>query len=303
MTFDRISGKRLYMKMENRQKTGAFKIRGATNKVYQLSAQDASKGVIAASAGNHAQGVAVAATKRGIPAKIFMPEGTPAVKAEATRQYGAEAILAGASYQETYEAAVTEQERGGSTFIHAFDDPDVMSGQGTVALEMLQQQPELDTILVPVGGGGLIAGIAVAIKTFRPDIRVIGVQTERASVVYNQYHQNGPSVLSKVDSIADGIAVKKCGELTFPIICQYVDDVVTVSDEEIASAVVLMLEREKTLVEGAGAAALAAGLFRPQYIRGRQCGVVVSGGNADMTSLPRIQKLAQERMKEHLKTG
>ncbi|MRH41815.1 threonine ammonia-lyase [Aquibacillus halophilus] len=287
-----MTEKNVYFKMENQQKTGAFKVRGASYKVAQLTNQEAYKGVIAASAGNHAQGVALAAAKRGIEAKIFMSEHTPDAKIEATRNYGATVVLTGDSFQEAYEAAVEEQKRSHSVFIHPFDDPDVMAGQGTIALEMLEQGPRLDTIIVPVGGGGLISGIAVAAKFINPNIKIIGVQAHTASAVYNRFHDTGPSTLSSVSTIADGIAVKKTGIQTFPLIEKYVDDMVTVTEEDIASAMVYMLERKKSLIEGAGAAAFAALLAHGERIHSNHCGIIVSGGNMDLSRMPHIQKLA-----------
>ncbi|MDL4842207.1 threonine ammonia-lyase [Aquibacillus rhizosphaerae] len=287
-----MTGKNVYFKMENQQKTGAFKVRGASYKVAQLTKQEAERGVIAASAGNHAQGVALAAAKRGIEAKIFMPEHTPEAKIEATQNYGATIVLTGDSFQEAFEAAVKEQEKSKSVFVHPFDDPDVMAGQGTIALEMLEQEDQLDTIIVPVGGGGLISGIAVAAKHMNPNINIIGVQAAGASATFNLYHKQGSDVLSTVTTIADGIAVKKVGIQTFPIIEQYVDDMVTVTDEDIATAMVYMLERKKSLIEGAGASAFAALLAHGDKINSNHCGIIVSGGNMDLSRMPQIQKLA-----------
>ncbi|WP_186577707.1 threonine ammonia-lyase [Aquibacillus kalidii] len=286
-------GKNVFFKMENQQKTGAFKVRGASYKIAQLEQNQAKKGVIAASAGNHAQGVALAAAKRGIKAKIFMPEKTPQSKVEATANYGAETVLVGASFQEAYEAAIREQQLVDSIFLHPFDDPDVMAGQGTIAIEMLEQASQLDTIIVPIGGGGLISGIAVGAKFINPKIKIIGVQANGASSTYNQYHKKGPTSLTRVDTIADGIAVKKPGEITYPIIQKFVDDVFIVSDEDIASAMVYMLERKKTLIEGAGAAAFAALITHSGQIKSENCGIVISGGNMDISKMPHIQALAE----------
>ncbi|MFG6116862.1 threonine ammonia-lyase [Halobacillus sp. MO56] len=294
-TLNEQTGKKVFMKMENQQKTGAFKIRGASYKISQLTQHEMKRGVIAASAGNHAQGVALAAAKRGIEAKIFMPANTPKAKTKATEGYGAKIVLTGESFQEAYEAAVQEQKRSQAVFIHPFDDPDVMAGQGTIATEMLQQQPSLDTLIVPVGGGGLISGIAFAAKNINPTIKVIGVQAEGASATYNKFHSKGVTSLPSVSTIADGIAVKRPGELTYPIIRKYVDHIVTVSDQQLAATMVHMLEREKTMVEGAGAAALAALLSYHEKINSTQCGVVVSGGNMDIAKLPSIQSLSQQK--------
>ncbi|MCT2534257.1 threonine ammonia-lyase [Aquibacillus koreensis] len=293
-SIDNMTNKHVYFKMENQQKTGAFKIRGASYKIAQLTIEEASRGVIAASAGNHAQGVALAAAKRGIDAKIFMPEHTPEAKIEATMNYGATIVLQGDSFQEAYEAAVLEQKRTGSTFIHPFDDYDIMAGQGTIAFEMLEQATQLDTIIVPIGGGGLIAGIAVAAKHLKPTIKIIGVQATGASATYNCFHKHGLTSLSNVSTIADGIAVKKAGELTFPIIKNYVDNIVTVTDEDIAMAMVYMLERKKSLIEGAGASAFAALLAHGDNIHSDHCGIIVSGGNMDLSKVPYIQQLASE---------
>lgn len=290
-TFDAMTGSHLYFKMENLQRTGSFKLRGALNKISHLSAEDAAKGVIAASAGNHAQGVALSASKRGIKAKIFMPAGTPKAKVLATEAYGAEAVLIGESYQEAYEAAVQDQLLNGSTFVHAFDDFEVMAGQGTIALEMVRQYPDLDMVIVPIGGGGLAAGIATFIKNVNPSIRVIGVQEVGAAAVYNRFHHVGETRLKHVSGIADGILVKEAGRLTYPIIEKYVDDIVTVTDADVARAMILMLERAKMFVEGAGAAAFAAALAGQVDIRGKHVGIVVSGGNADLEKLPLYKKM------------
>ncbi|MFC4618457.1 threonine ammonia-lyase [Camelliibacillus cellulosilyticus] len=287
-TIDDMTGQAVFLKMENTQKTGSFKIRGATHKIFSLADHDMKKGVIAASAGNHAQGVALAAAKRGISAKIFMPLLAPLTKVRATEAYGAKVVLTGETYQEAYEAALTES----GTFVHAFDDPDVIAGQGTVAFEMLQQCPDLDAILVPVGGGGLLAGTAIAVKSSQPSIKVIGVQAEGAAATYNRFKTQGQWRLTSVKSIADGILVKETGQLTYPIIEQYVDDMLTVSDQDIARAILLMLEREKTFVEGAGAAALAALLYKPLKNLGKKIGVMITGGNADPKNIPQYIDLA-----------
>lgn len=293
-SINQMTGKNVYFKMENQQKTGAFKVRGASYKIAKLTEPEAKKGVLAASAGNHAQGVALAASKQGIKAKIFMPEKTPKAKIQATRGYGANIVLTGESFQEAYEAAIKDQKETGATFIHPFDDIDVMAGQGTVALEMLEQQPDLDTIIVPIGGGGLISDIAVAAKHINSAIRVIGVQAKGASAAYNRFYRSGATLLNHVSTIADGIAVKKTGIETFPLIQHYVDDMVTVSDDDIASAIIYMLERNKTLLEGAGAAAFAALLARGHLISSNHCGIILSGGNMDISKMPMIQSLAEK---------
>ncbi|RDU36096.1 threonine ammonia-lyase [Neobacillus piezotolerans] len=288
-----LVGKNVFFKMENQQKTGAFKIRGASYKMSRLTEKELQKGVIAASAGNHAQGVAFAASRRGVTAKIFMPENTPEAKIKATENYGAKAVITGASFQEAYEAARLEQKMTGSFFLHPFDDYDVMAGQATIAIEMLKQQPFLDTLVVPVGGGGLISGIAVAVKHLQPKIRVIGVQAEGAKVIHDHFHRLPSPGLPFMGTIAEGIAVKEPGILTLPIIRHYVDDMISVSESDIAQAIVYMLERKKNLVEGAGAAAFAALLANRSTIRSKNCGIIVSGGNMDLSRLGFIQQLAQ----------
>ncbi|MFC4023966.1 threonine ammonia-lyase [Oceanobacillus longus] len=293
-TTDNLVGKNVYCKMENQQKTGAFKFRGASFKLMQLSREQLAKGVITASAGNHAQGVANAAAKLGAKATIYMAEGTPLAKVNATRNYGAEVVLTGESFQEAYRASIEQQLVSGAIYIHPFDDYDVMAGQGTIAMEMLRQEDRIDTILVPIGGGGLISGIAVAAKQVNKNIKIIGVQSEGASAIHESYHSNMVKNLPKVSTIAEGIAVKEPGKLTFPIIQEYVDDIVTVKDEEIASAIIYMLERNKTLMEGAGAAALAALFAHNDKIKSRHCGVIVSGGNLDIRMMSEIQILAEQ---------
>ncbi|TLS39386.1 threonine ammonia-lyase [Pseudalkalibacillus caeni] len=293
-TLNSLTGAKVYMKMENLQRTGSFKLRGAYNKIASLNDLEAKKGIVAASAGNHAQGVAFAASNRGIRSKIFMPEQTPFSKIEATKSYGAEIVLHGESYQEAFLAARKEQERNGSTFVHAFDDPHVIAGQGTVALEMLQQSSDLEEIIVPVGGGGLISGVALAIKSFYPGVKVTGVQSAGAAATYNRFNGSGEDSLRTVRSIADGIAVKEPGKVTFPLIHQLVDDIVTVTDEEIAYSIVFMLEREKTLVEGAGAAALAALFSKKQRYEQKRVGIIVSGGNTDLDKLAFYKELSKK---------
>ncbi len=292
-TLNRLVGYDVYLKMENLQKTGSFKLRGALNKVTSLTHDEASRGIVCASAGNHAQGVAFAATKRGICAKIYMPQCTPQAKIEATKGYGAEIILTGESYQEAYMAAMEYRDESGATFVHAFDDMKVIAGQGTIALEMMQQCQDLDTIVVPVGGGGLIAGMALAIKAFNPRLKVIGVQAAGAPATYNQYTGKGEAILTHAETIADGILVKKPGEVTYPIIESLVDDMVLVDEEEIAGAILFMLQREKTLVEGAGAVALASLLSKK--IKGRKVGCVVSGGNVDLNKIPYYKEISRQK--------
>jgi threonine dehydratase len=280
-TLNNWTGGKVYLKLENLQKTGSFKLRGAYYKVSNLNMLEARKDVIAASAGNHAQGLALSCTQSGIKSKIFMPQTAPLSKIDAVKSYGADIVLEGENYQAAYEAARREEEKNGGVFVHAFDDPDVIAGQSTVALEMLQQNPDLKTIVVPVGGGGLLAGIALAVKMIRPDIHVVGVQSVNASAAVQGFTGNVKTAMAKCASIADGIAVVKPGELTMPIISRYVDEMVTVTEEQIAFAMMFMLEREKMVVEGAGAASLAAVLFQQHLALDKTVGLIVSGGNVD----------------------
>ncbi|MGG4166638.1 threonine ammonia-lyase [Rossellomorea vietnamensis] len=298
-TLNAFTGGEIYLKMENLQRTGSFKVRGAMNKIMSLSEEEAGRGIIAASAGNHAQGVALAASKRGVPSKIFMPKRTPSTKVAATKHYGAEIVLTGDTYQEAYGAALEEKIKKGSTYVHAFDDHKVMAGQGTVALEMLQQFSDLDMILVPVGGGGLLAGMALAVKAFNPHVQIVGVQALGAPATYNFFTGSNKGSLEHVHTIADGILVKKPGELTFPIIRKYVDDMVTVTDEEISYSIMFMLQREKTLVEGAGAASLAAAMCQKVKVQGKKVGCVISGGNADPSKIPVYRDLSKMARQLH----
>lgn len=293
-TTNKLVGKHVYFKMENQQKTGAFKFRGASFKLMQLSKKELDKGVITASAGNHAQGVAHAAAKLGVKSTIFMAERTPLAKVNATRNYGADVVLTGESFQEAYEASLKRQMQTGAIYVHPFDDYDVMAGQGTIAMEMLRQEDRIDTILVPIGGGGLISGVAVAAKHVNRNIKVIGVQASGASAMYDSYHSNSVKHHKTVATIAEGIAVKQPGKRTLPLIRDYVDDILTVTDEEIASAIVYMLERNKTFIEGAGAATLAALFAHNNKIKSRHCGIIVSGGNMDISNIPMIQRLSEK---------
>jgi threonine dehydratase len=284
----RVSGQSVWLKLENLQKTGAFKERGALNKILTLSEQERKRGVVAASAGNHAQGVAFHSSLHGISSKIVMPTMTPLVKVNATAEFGAEVVLYGGSYDEAYEEACRLAEREGRVFIHPFDDPVVIAGQGTIALEILEQVPDLEAIVVPVGGGGLISGIACAIKEMRPAVKVVGAQAARMPSMIEALKKHFPCEIPLSPTIADGIAVRRAGQITLALVEKYVDDVVGVEEEEIASGILTLLEREKTLVEGAGAVAVAALLHHKTGLRQERTVAVVSGGNIDVTLLSRI---------------
>ena len=282
------------MKLENLQKTGSFKVRGAFNKISQMTELECARGIIAASAGNHAQGVALAGREKGVPVTVFMPEGTPETKVMATCQYGAQVKIVGKNFEEAYAAAKREQLETLAAFVHPFDDLAIIEGQATVAMEMLQQCPDLDTIVVPAGGGGLLAGTAIAAKLMRPEIRVIGVQARAASAIASIFHGTNNTAVPFLPTMAEGIKVKEPGKLTTKIIQAYVDDVITVSEQEIASAILFMLEREKMLVEGAGAAAVAAVLNRHLPFDSARTGVIVSGGNFDIARLEECRKTATD---------
>jgi len=276
----------IYLKLENLQITGSFKPRGAFNKMLQLPPEQRAAGVVAASAGNHAQGVAYAARQLGIAATIVMPETTPLSKIRGTEELGATIVLHGSRYGEAYEKASELQQQHDYTFVHAFDDPLIIAGQGTIGLEILEQVPDPDMVVVPVGGGGLIAGIALAIKQTRPGIRLIGVEAERLPSMKTSIAAGHIQVHHPANTIADGISITKVGQHTFPLVRQYVDEIATVSEEAIASAIMMLLEREKTLTEGAGAvgfAALSQGCI--DDIKDKKIVVVLSGGNIDMTML------------------
>ncbi|SFB82908.1 L-threonine ammonia-lyase [Halobiforma haloterrestris] len=288
-TYSSMTGADVHLKLENFQRTGAFKIRGATNRIATLSEDQREAGVVTASAGNHAQGVALAATRQGVDAKIVMPEHAPISKVKATRNYGAEVVLEGDDYNEAAERAHEIEREEGRTYLHAFDDEDVMAGQGTIGLEILEDCPEVETVVVPIGGGGLISGIATAIKGEKPDARVIGVQAEGASSAAPSLEKGERVTLEGVDTIADGIATRSVGERTFPHIQERVDEVVTVSDPEIAMAIVHLLERSKTVVEGAGAVALAAVLFEKfDYDEDETIVPALCGGNIDLNTLTNV---------------
>ncbi len=284
-TFSGMAGSAVFFKLENMQKTGSFKIRGAYNKIMCLSEEERRRGVIAASAGNHAQGVAYAAARAGLSCTIVMPDGAPISKVMAARNYGAEVVLAGGGYDEAYHLAVVMQKKSGATLVHGFDDVDVMAGQGTIALELLEELPEVEAVLVPVGGGGLIAGISLALKKLKPGVRVIGVQAAGAPAMCRSYRKGILSECKHTATFADGIAVRKPGRVTFAIIKRYVDEMVVVDDEEIASAILLLLERSKIVVEGAGAVGLAALLHRKISPGKAKTVILLSGGNIDVNIL------------------
>ncbi|MEJ2460595.1 MAG: threonine ammonia-lyase [Candidatus Thiodiazotropha sp.] len=291
----RLIGCEVFLKLENLQMTGSFKERGSLNKILQLSDEQRRSGVITASAGNHAQGVAHAASLCHIPALIVMPETTPLAKIRGTREFGAEIVLHGSGYDEAYEKALELQASEGRTFIHAFDDPQIIAGQGTIGLELLEQVPDLDLVVVPIGGGGLISGIATAIKERRPEVRMIGVEAARMPAMQQSITAGSVQPLQGAYTLADGIAVARVGQHTLPIVDRYVTDIVTVSEEQIATAIMLLLEREKTLVEGAGATGFAA-LYsqRIKQIAGLKIVVVISGGNIDLSLLSRILQRGME---------
>jgi threonine dehydratase len=287
-TFSRRTGNKIFFKLENLQMTGSFKERGAVNKLSSLTAEERQRGVITASAGNHAQGVAYHATRLGIRSKICMPIGTPLIKISSTKSYGAEVILFGNNFDEASEEAERLRKAENLTFVHAFDDDAIIAGQGTIGLELLEQQPDLEAIVVPVGGGGLIGGIACAVKETNPRIKIVGVETARIPSMKAALAAHAPVTLPPAATIGDGIAVRRAGDRTLPLVSKYVDEIVTVDEEEIANAILLLLEREKTVAEGAGAAPVAALLNHKTSLQGLRTAVVISGGNIDVNFLSRI---------------
>ncbi len=278
----------LYLKTENLQVTGSFKVRGAYYKMTKLSKEEKEKGVVACSAGNHAQGVALAAQKSGIKAVICLPDGAPISKIQATKSYGAEVCLVEGVYDDAYQRALELRDEKGYTFIHPFNDEDVIAGQGTIALELAEQLPDLDAVIVPIGGGGLISGVAYTIKTLYPNVKVYGVQADGAPSMANSIADHQIEELKSVSTIADGIAVKKPGSLTYEICEKYVDEIVTVSDDEISAAILALMEQHKLVTEGAGAVAVAAAMFHKVDIKGKKAVCVLSGGNIDVTILSRV---------------
>ncbi|MBQ8026956.1 MAG: threonine ammonia-lyase, partial [Clostridia bacterium] len=280
----------VYLKTENLQITGSFKVRGSYYKISQLTEEEKSHGVVACSAGNHAQGVALAATKSGIKSVICLPDGAPISKVEATKRYGAEVCLVEGVYDDAYNKALSLRDEKGYTFIHPFNDESVIAGQGTIGLELFDQIPDLDAVVVPIGGGGLIAGVAFTMKNLNPNIKVYGVQAAGAPSMYNSVKDGAIERLDSVSTIADGIAVKEPGDLTYELCKQYVDEIVTVSDDEISAAILALIEQQKLIAEGAGAVAVAAVMFDKVPVKGKKVACLVSGGTIDVTILSRVIK-------------
>ncbi|ALF11020.1 threonine ammonia-lyase [Parageobacillus thermoglucosidasius] len=287
-TFTNLSGNEVYMKLENLQKTGSFKVRGSFNKIMTLSEAERKRGVIAASAGNHAQGVAYSSGMIGIPCTIVMPKGAPLSKVEATKGYGAEVILHGDVFDDSLEYALELQRQRGMTFVHPFDDLAVMAGQGTIGLEIIEQFPEADVVICPVGGGGLLAGVAFTLKQLKPSIEVYGVESSACPGMTAALRHKKPVVIASSDTIADGIAVKKPGNITYQYIEKYVDGVVCVEEAEISRTMLYLLERNKLLVEGSAACPLAALLYQKLPFTEKKVVAILSGGNVDVTLISRI---------------
>lgn len=280
----------IYLKTENLQITGSFKVRGAYYMMSQLTEEEKARGVIACSAGNHAQGVALAAAKNHIKSLICLPDGAPISKVQATKSYGAEVCMVNGVYDDAYKKALELKEEKNYTFVHPFDNEDVIAGQGTIGLEILEQMPDVEAVIVPIGGGGLISGVAFAIKNLNPNIKVYGVQASGAPSMRNSIRDGKIECLDHVSTIADGIAVKEPGEHTFQYVSQYVDEIVTVTDDEISAAILALIERQKLIAEGAGAASVAAAMFNKVPIQGKKTVCLVSGGNIDVTILSRVIK-------------
>ena len=280
----------IYLKTENLQVTGSFKVRGAYYMMSQLSEEEKAKGVVACSAGNHAQGVALAAAKNHINAVICLPDGAPISKVEATKSYGAQVCMVEGVYDDAYAKALELKEKENYTFVHPFDNEDVIAGQGTIGLELLDQMPDVDAVIVPIGGGGLISGVAFAIKSLNPNIKVYGVQASGAPSMYQSIQDGKIECLDSVSTIADGIAVKEPGPHTFAYCQKYVDEIVTVTDAEISAAILSLIEKQKLIAEGAGAASVAAAMFNKVPIKGKKVICLVSGGNIDVTILSRVIK-------------
>ena len=280
----------LYLKTENLQVTGSFKVRGAGYKISQLTDEEKARGVIACSAGNHAQGVALAAKNYGIKSVICLPDGAPISKVEATKSYGAEVVMVPGVYDDAYKRALELRDEMGYSFVHPFNDDDVIAGQGTIALEILEELDDVDAVVVPIGGGGLISGMAFTLKQLKPDIKVYGVQSSGAPSMYNSVKHGKLERLDSVSTIADGIAVKEPGDNTFNLVSKYVDDVVTVTEGEISSAILGLIEQHKLIAEGAGAVAVAAVMFNKVPVKGKKVVALISGGNIDVTILSRVIK-------------
>ncbi len=278
----------LYLKPECLQNTGSFKLRGSGYKIAMLSDEEKAKGVIACSAGNHAQGVALAASKCGINSLICLPDTAPISKVEATKSYGAQVCLVPGVYDDAYNKALELKEEKGYTFVHPFDDEYVIAGQGTIGLEIINEMSDVDAVIVPIGGGGLISGVACAIKSVSPHVKVYGVQAAGAPSMYNAVHHGHMEALDRVSTIADGIAVKKPGELTYEMVNQYVDDIALVTEDEIAAAILALIEKQKMIAEGAGAVSVAAAMFNKFPLEGKKVVSLISGGNIDVTSLSRV---------------
>ena len=282
------TGAQLYLKLENLQKSGSFKIRGAYNKMLHLTEEEKKQGVVASSAGNHAQGVAISAAKLGIESTIVMPKNAPFAKISATKNGGANVVLEGNVYDEAYQKALEIQKESGATFVHPFNDPYVIAGQGTIATEMLAEQPDLEAIFVPIGGGGIAAGVALAAKTLKPSIKIIGVQSENAPSMYEAIQLNRIETVKVKRTIADGIAVARAGDLTFPIIQEYVDEIVTVSETLLSQAFLFLLETCNLVCEGAGVVSVAALLANSADYKGKKVGAILSGGNIDINMIESV---------------
>ena len=282
------SSAHVYLKTENLQVTGSFKVRGAYYKISQLSQEERDRGIVACSAGNHAQGVALAATHMGIRSVVCMPDSAPIMKVESTKRLGAEVCLVKSTYDDAHDKAVELQRETGMTFIHPYDDDEVIAGQGTIGLEILDQLEDVDAVVVPIGGGGLISGVAFAMKSLKPDVKVYGVQAEGAASMFNAFRDHKMETLESVSTFADGIAVKTPGDITFEMVEKYVDDVVTVTEDETAAAILALMENQKLVAEGAGAVSVAAVMFNKLPLAGKKVVCLVSGGNIDVNILSRV---------------
>lgn len=289
----RLLGCEVFLKFENTQRTGSFKIRGAYNKIINMTPEEKKRGVVASSAGNHAQGVALSASLAGVKATIVMPENAPLTKVAATRGYGAEVILHGEIYDDAYEHARYLEKEKGYVFVHPYEDPYIIAGQGTIGLELHERLPDLDSVVIPIGGGGLISGISTALKTLNPKIRIIGVQSDQAPGMSQLFHHQSPDSSKRISTIADGIAIKKPSKIVYDsFIAKNVDEVVTVTDDELAEAIVFLLERAKSMVEGSGAAAMAAVMNKKLDLGKKTC-VILSGGNVDLNVIAKIIEKGQ----------